>query len=52
MRAYLGIGREVEHLAAGHRTISLWVYTDDCEAAIERLRGAGMTITQERADQP
>ena len=34
------------------RVVSLWVYADDCDAAVERLRQAGVTITQEPTDQP
>lgn len=36
----------------GPRPVSLWVYTDDCDAAIARLRAAGVTVTEEPADQP
>jgi len=34
------------------RAMSLWVYTDDCDAAVERLRAGGVTITEEPTDQP
>lgn len=34
------------------RSISLWTYTDDCDALVERIRAAGGTITEEPADQP
>lgn len=30
----------------------LWVYADDCDAAVERLRTAGVEIVEEPADQP
>ena len=36
----------------GPRHVSPWVYTDDCDAAIAQLRAAGVTVTQEPADQP
>jgi lactoylglutathione lyase len=51
--SHVGIGLEpaVDH-APGRRAISLWVYADDCDAAIERLRHAGVTIVEEPADQP
>ena len=32
--------------------MSLWIYTDDCDAAVESLRQGGVTITTEPADQP
>jgi uncharacterized glyoxalase superfamily protein PhnB len=32
--------------------MSLWVYVDDCDAAIHRLRGAGVDVVAEPADQP
>jgi uncharacterized glyoxalase superfamily protein PhnB len=28
------------------------VYADDCDAAVDRLRAAGVVITKEPADQP
>ncbi len=31
---------------------SLWVYVDDCDAAVDRFRDAGVTVTEEPADQP
>jgi lactoylglutathione lyase len=31
---------------------ALWVYTDDCAAAVERLRAGGVTIVEEPAEQP
>lgn len=51
--AHLGIG--LGPTAAGGalpRPISLWVYADRCDAAVERLRAAGTTIVEEPADQP
>ncbi len=32
--------------------MSLWVYAEDCDAAVERLRAAGIEIVQEPVDQP
>jgi lactoylglutathione lyase len=37
---------------ASERWIELWVYADDCDAALERLRAAGVTIVDEPVDQP
>ena len=34
------------------RPISIWLYATDCDAAVERLRAAGVTVTEEPADQP
>ena len=34
------------------RPISIWVYATDCDAAVDRFRAAGVTITEEPADQP
>jgi lactoylglutathione lyase len=50
--AHVGIARDP---AAGRETsarISLWVYADDCDAAVERLRSAGVKILEEPVDQP
>ena len=49
----LGIGLQAELTdAPGRRAISLWLYADDCDAVIDRVRAAGATITEEPADQP
>lgn len=51
--SHLGIGRDPAALSVeGGRSISLWVYVDDCDAVVDRLRKAGVTITEEPADQP
>jgi lactoylglutathione lyase len=50
---HLGIGRAPDVAAgAGGQRFSLWVYADSCDEAVERLRGAGVTVTAEPADQP
>jgi lactoylglutathione lyase len=51
--AHLGIGHAPDTRAGpdGQR-IMLWVYADDCDAAVERLRAAGVQIVEEPADQP
>ena len=50
---HLGIGHEPQVVEATRpRAISLWVYTDDCDALVERLREAGTTIVEEPTDQP
>jgi lactoylglutathione lyase len=50
--AHLGIGRDPEVAGGADPTFSLWVYTDDCDAAVEHLRVAGVEIVEEPADQP
>ena len=60
--AYVGIDLGESHLGIGQdaaapgpevaKSISLWVYTDDCDAAVESLRQGGATVTAEPADQP
>ena len=51
--SHLGIGLEPQRAPPrGVRAISLWVYADDCDAAIERLREAGVPIVEEPVDQP
>lgn len=51
--SHVGIGLQAAADAGrGPRSMSLWLYTDDCDAAVERLRAAGVTITEEPADQP
>jgi lactoylglutathione lyase len=34
------------------RAMSLWLYTDDCDGAVEHLRSAGVQVTEEPTDQP
>ena len=50
--AHLGIGRDPAASTAPSERFSLWVYADDCDAAAERLRAAGVRILEEPADQP
>ena len=50
--AHLGIGRDPEMTAPASPRFQLWVYADDCDAAVERLRAGGVTIVDEPADQP
>jgi lactoylglutathione lyase len=49
----LGLGANPETApGALPQRFSLWVYSDDCDAAVRRLRAAGVTIVAEPADQP
>jgi uncharacterized glyoxalase superfamily protein PhnB len=60
--AYVGVDLGSSHLGIGFeadvagppwpRPISLWVYADDCDALVRRVRSAGGTVTVEPADQP
>ena len=50
--AHLGIGRDPNENAGPSGRFSLWVYAEDCDAAVERMRTASVTIVEEPADQP
>lgn len=50
---HLGIGLDPTVTAGrGGQRFSLWVYADDCDAAIELLRSAGTQIVEEPTTQP
>jgi lactoylglutathione lyase len=59
---YVGVNIGASHLGIGvvphtdrpplPRPVSLWVYADDCDVAVQRLRAGGATVIQEPADQP
>ncbi len=59
---YVGVDLGASHLGialdaglvdvARPRAVSLWVYADDCDALVERIRVAGGAITEEPAEQP
>ena len=49
---HLGIGRDPDAPMESSDRFSLWVYVDDCDAAVVRLRDAGVTVVEEPADQP
>jgi len=48
----LGIGRDRDVSDGPSARFSLWAYVDDCDAVVERLRAAGVTVVEEPADQP
>lgn len=52
--SHLGIGgpSEVRWPAGQRRPIALWVYVDDVDSIVARLRDAGTPVTVEPADQP
>ena len=49
--SHLGIGRQEQTGVTTNDRIALWVYTDDCDRALARLREAGVEVVQEPADQ-
>jgi lactoylglutathione lyase len=51
-RSHLGIGRQDQPGELVNDRITLWVYAGDCDAAVEKLRAAGVPVLQEPADQP
>jgi lactoylglutathione lyase len=52
--AHLGIGgpSDARWPAGERRPIALWVYVEDVDDIVERLRAAGTTVTAEPEDQP
>jgi lactoylglutathione lyase len=53
-RSHLGIGASTDGAgpAPDDGRFTLWVYADDCDAAVEHLRGHGVQVLAEPADQP
>jgi lactoylglutathione lyase len=51
-RSRLGIGRQDEPGPLVNDRITLWVYAEDCDAGVARLRAGGAEVLQEPADQP
>ncbi|HEX5782288.1 MAG TPA: VOC family protein [Solirubrobacteraceae bacterium] len=51
-RSHLGIGHDPELTDGPSARISLWLYVESCDATVDRLRAAGVTIVEEPADQP
>jgi lactoylglutathione lyase len=50
--SHLGIGLQDQSGVAVNDRITLWVYAQDCDAALVRLRDGGVQVVQEPADQP
>jgi lactoylglutathione lyase len=51
--SHLGLGSDEQTDAgAGRQRFSLWVYAEDCDAAVDRLRQAGTAVVEEPSDQP
>jgi len=56
---YVGIDIGSSHMGLAHQVdapspgpVSLWFYTDDCDAAVEELRSRGVRALEEPADRP
>lgn len=47
----LGLEHDIPTGPDGQR-VSLWVYVDDCDAVVQRLRGAAAEVVEEPVDQP
>ena len=51
--AHVGIGLDASGTSReGAGRVSLWIYVDECDALVDRLRAAGVRVTEEPADQP
>jgi CYTH domain-containing protein/predicted enzyme related to lactoylglutathione lyase len=50
--SHMGLGVNAEVGGARLRPISVWVYTDDCEAAVERLRALDVQVVEGPREQP
>ena len=51
--SHLGLGHDPSAVVDGPAArFALWVYARDCDAAVERLRAAGVPIVEEPVDQP
>lgn len=51
--SHIGIGLNPDTATeGGDQRFTLWVYADDCDAAVDRLRAAGVVVIEEPADQP
>jgi lactoylglutathione lyase len=50
--SHLGIGLQEQPGELANDRITLWVYAQDCDIAVARLRDGGVPVLQEPADQP
>jgi lactoylglutathione lyase len=51
-RTSLGLGRQDQPGVLTNDRITLWVYADDCDVALDKLRAGGVQVVQESVDQP
>ncbi|MEV1289500.1 glyoxalase superfamily protein [Micromonospora sp. NPDC049679] len=50
--SHLGIGQQDQPDVLANDRVTLWVYAQDCDAALGRLRDGGVEVVQEPVDQP
>jgi lactoylglutathione lyase len=50
--SHLGIAHDPELTDGPSARFSLWLYVDDCDAMVDRLRAAEVPVVEEPADQP
>ncbi|XVV17446.1 VOC family protein [Actinoplanes sp. CA-131856] len=51
-RSQVGIGQQDEPGVLANDRVTLWVYADDCDAGVDRLRAGGAEVLQEPVEQP
>lgn len=50
--SHLGIGQQEQPGVTANDRITLWVYAQDCDTAVARLRAGGVQVIAEPMDQP
>lgn len=50
--SHMGLGLVAEQKQSPGWPVSLWIYADDCDAAVERLRSNDIRVVEEPRDQP
>jgi lactoylglutathione lyase len=50
-QSHFGIGQQEEPGESMNERITLWVYAADCDAGVQRLAAAGVSVLQEPTDQ-
>jgi lactoylglutathione lyase len=50
--SHLGVTWQEQPGELFNNRITIWVYADDCDAAVAMLAAAGVTVVQEPMDQP
>ncbi|MBM9469202.1 VOC family protein [Nakamurella leprariae] len=50
--SHLGLGANPDAGPASDAPAAIWLYTDDCDVLVERLRAAGVPVVEEPQDQP
>jgi lactoylglutathione lyase len=49
--SHMGLGLDAEVEDAPRRAIRVWIYADDCDAAVERLRANGVRVVENPKDE-